>query len=601
MMISVKLSVGQFPLHGLLLAIIWQHRGGGRCGDSKGAQGLTTQSDPADLGAADKASVPATDAARTIAELAELRYRRLVDHCPDAICVHENGRIVYVNPAGVRWMAAESAAQLVGHRITDFVHADSIPAMLARISLLREEGDTSEPSETRLLRFDGTMLEVEAVSVLTAWDGRPAYQVVFRDLSAQKAAEATLRYQAALVNHVSDAIIATTPTGMVTSWNPAAEAIYRRPATQALATPVSDAVGAPLDPAEIVAAGGIVHTTHHARDGSTLAVRVSAAAMDNGYVLVSCDQTALRRAERYFQTVVSSLEEGVVVFGPDGHIETVNPAALRLFGVDGEDLPTDHEQRARAFPLYDESGRAVEMGRRPVIETLQTGQPAEAIVLGVDHPDGRRVWLSGGTRLLNPDDPHNSAVLLSVRDVTAQRERNERLARDAYHDALTGLPNRAHIENRLTQAVQPANRGSVAAVFYIDLDNLKTINDSVGHHAGDTAIQVAAQRLRAALRTDDIVGRLGGDEFVAVLTANTSRQDLDQLAARLHDALSQPVIIDDETFTLSASIGITVVKAGDPRSASQLLRDADRAMYQAKTAGHGQSRYFADDLSRRGA
>jgi diguanylate cyclase (GGDEF)-like protein/PAS domain S-box-containing protein len=562
---------------------------------------LTTQSDPADLGAADKASVPATDAARTFAELAELRYRRLVDHCPDAICVHESGLIVYVNPAGVRWMAAESAAQLVGHRITDFVHADSIPAMLARIALLREEGDTSEPSETRLLRFDGTMLEVEAVSVLTAWDGRPAYQVVFRDLSAQKAAEATLRYQAALVNHVSDAIIATTPTGMVTSWNPAAEAIYRRPATQALATPVSDAVGAPLDPAEIVAAGGIVHTTHHARDGSTLAVRVSASAMDNGYVLVSCDQTALRRAERYFQTVVSSLEEGVVVFGPDGHIETVNPAALRLFGVDGEDLPTDHEQRARAFPLYDESGRAVEMGRRPVIETLQTGQPAEAIVLGVDHPDGRRVWLSGGTRLLNPDDPHNSAVLLSVRDVTAQRERNERLARDAYHDALTGLPNRAHIENRLTQAVQPANRGSVAAVFYIDLDNLKTINDSVGHHAGDTAIQVTAQRLRAALRTDDIVGRLGGDEFVAVLTANTSRQDLDQLAARLHDALSQPVIIDDETFTLSASIGITVVKAGDPRSASQLLRDADRAMYQAKTAGHGQSRYFADDLSRRGA
>jgi diguanylate cyclase (GGDEF)-like protein len=138
-------------------------------------------------------------------------------------------------------------------------------------------------------------------------------------------------------------------------------------------------------------------------------------------------------------------------------------------------------------------------------------------------------------------------------------------------------------------------------VFYIDLDHLKTINDSLGHHAGDTAIQVAAQRIRAALRTDDIVGRLGGDEFVAVLTANTSRQDLDQLAARLHDTLSQPVIIDDETFTLSASIGITVVKAGDPRSASQLLRDADRAMYQAKTAGQGQSRYFADDLSRRGA
>ena len=557
---------------------------------------MTTQSKPADLGKADDALGPSPDAARTFAELAELRYRRLVDHSPDAICVHEDGCIVYINPAGVRWMAGESADQMLGHRITEFVHAASIPAMLARITLLREEGDASEPSEAKLLRFDGTVLDVEAVSVLTAWDGRPAYQVVFRDLSAQKAAEATLRYQAALVNHVSDAIIATTSSGMVTSWNPAAEAVYHRPATQALATPVSDAVGAPFDPAEIVAAGGVVHTTHYAADGSALAVRVSAAAMDNGYVLVSCDQTALRRAERYFQTVVRSLEEGVVVFGPDGGVESANPAALRLFGVDGEDLPADHDQRVRDFPLYDENGDVVEVGRRPITKTLRTGQPTEPIVLGVDHPDGQRVWLSGGTCLLNPDDPNNSAVLLSLRDVTAQRARDERLARDAYHDALTGLPNRAYIERHLTEALRPANRGSVAAVFYLDLDNLKTINDSMGHHAGDTAIQVAAQRLRAALRTDDIVGRHGGDEFVAVLAGNRPRQDPDQLADRVHATLSQPVIVDDKTFSLSASIGITVVRTDEARSAAQLLRDADQAMYEAKTSGQGRSCYFADDL-----
>lgn len=559
---------------------------------------MTTRSDAADLGKTDSATGPEIDSGRTFAELAELRYRRLVDHSPDAICVHENGRIVYINPAGVRWMAGESADQLLGHRITDFVDADSIPAMLARITLLRQEGDASEPSEAKLLRFDGTIMDVEAVSVLTAWDGRPAYQVVFRDLSAQKAAEATLRYQAALVNHVSDAIIATTPTGMVTSWNPAAEAVYRRPATQTLAAPVSEAVGAPLHPAQIVAAGGVVHTTHYAGDGSALAVRVSAAAMDNGYVLVSCDQTALRRAERYFQTVVSSLEEGVVVIGPDGRVESANPAALRLFGVDGEDLAADHDERIRAFPLYDEDGHVVDVGRRPAVETQRTGQPTEAIVFGVDRPDGQRVWLSGGTCLLNPDDPDNSAVLLSLRDVTAQRARDERLARDAYHDALTGLPNRAFIETHLTEALQPANQGNVAAVFYLDLDNLKTINDSLGHHAGDTAIQVAAQRLRAALRTDDIVGRLGGDEFVAVLAGSGPRQDFDQVADRMHATLSEPVVVEDKILSLSASIGIAVVRTDEPRSAAQLLRDADYAMYEAKTAGQGRSCYFADELHR---
>jgi len=212
------------------------------------------------------------------ADVVEQRYRRLVDHSPDAIAVHEGGRVVYINHAGVRWIGAQSSAELVGHVITEFVHPNSVPAMLARIASLRHEGDTSPQSEAVMLRSDGTTLEVEAVSVLTVWEGRPAYQVIFRDLSAQRAAEAAVHRQAALVNQVSDAIIATTFAGIVTNWNPAAEAIYRRPAARALALPASEAVGAPLDPAAIIVHGGIVHSTHHAADGAALDVRVSATA-----------------------------------------------------------------------------------------------------------------------------------------------------------------------------------------------------------------------------------------------------------------------------------------------------------------------------------
>ena len=144
---------------------------------------------------------PAPDGRQMQADVVEQRYRRLVDHSPDAICVHERGRVVYVNAAGVRWIGAQSGAELVGHPITEFVHPDSVPAMLARIASLRLEGDTSAPSEAVMLRFDGTTLDVEAVSVLTVWEGRPAYQVIFRDLSARKAAEAALRCQAALAAH----------------------------------------------------------------------------------------------------------------------------------------------------------------------------------------------------------------------------------------------------------------------------------------------------------------------------------------------------------------------------------------------------------------
>lgn len=146
---------------------------------------------------------PASDGRQMQADVVEQRYRRLLDHSPDAIAVHEGGRVVYINPAGVRWIGAQSSAELVGHVITEFVHPGSVPAMLARIASLRHEGDTSPPSEAVILRFDGTTLDVEAMSVLTVWEGRPAYQVIFRDLSAQKAAEAALRCQAALASHLS--------------------------------------------------------------------------------------------------------------------------------------------------------------------------------------------------------------------------------------------------------------------------------------------------------------------------------------------------------------------------------------------------------------
>jgi diguanylate cyclase (GGDEF)-like protein/PAS domain S-box-containing protein len=530
------------------------------------------------------------------ADVVEQRYRRLVDHSPDAICVHDGGRIVYVNPAAIRWMGAQSSAQLVGHFITEFVHSDSVPAMLARIASLRHEGDTSSPSEAVMLRFDGTTLDVEAVSMLTVWEGRPAYEVIFRDVSAQKAASAALRCQAALATHVSDAIIATTFTGIVTNWNPAAEAIYRRPAARALALPASEAVGAPLDPAAIIAHGGIVQGTHHAADGAALAVRVSATATDNGYLLVCTDQTALRHAEQHFQTVVNTLDYGVAVIGSDGRVESSNPAADRIFGTRPEVLKNRPANRALDFPIYDTNYHLVDADRHPLTQIRQTGTPIIDYVFGVDRFDGQRVWLSACYRLLDPDDLQQSPVLISLTDVTAQRSASERLAYEATHDSLTGLPNRAYVVTRVTEALQSGGHHLLAAVLFIDLDNLKTINDMFGHDAGDDLLRSASQRLCRAVRSDDVVARLGGDEFVALLIGQIAHPDLDALADRLHTTLSEPVVIDDVTIRIGASIGIVVVANNDPRGAAQILHDADTAMYEAKATGRGKSYYFTEQL-----
>jgi diguanylate cyclase (GGDEF)-like protein/PAS domain S-box-containing protein len=539
---------------------------------------------------------PASDGRQMQADVVEQRYRRLVDRSPDAIAVHEGGRVVYINPAGVRWIGAQSSAQLVGHAITEFVHPDSVPAMLAPIASLRHEGDTSPPWEAVMLRFDGTTLDVEAVSVLTVWDGRPAHQVIFRDLSAQKDAEAALRCQAALATHVSDAIIATTFTGIVTNWNPAAQAIYRRPAAGALALPVSEAVGAPLDPAAIIAHGGIVHSTHHAADGAPLAVRVSATAINTGYLLVCTDQTALRRAEQHFQTVVTTLDYGVSIIGSDGRIESSNPAAQRMFGAHAEILETPPGSRALDFPIYDTNGHLVGADRHPLTQIGQTGTPISDYVFGVDRFDGQRVWLSASYRLLNPDDPEHSAVLVSLTDITAQRTASERLAYEATHDSLTGLPNRAYIVTRVTEALGSGGHHALAAVLFIDLDNLKTINDLLGHDAGDDVLRRAAQRLHRAVRSDDVVARLGGDEFVALLIGQIARPDLDALAERIQATLSEPVVIEGVRLRIGASIGIVVIENNDPRGAAEILRDADTAMYAAKTTGRGKSHYFTEQL-----
>jgi diguanylate cyclase (GGDEF)-like protein/PAS domain S-box-containing protein len=520
-------------------------------------------------------------------ETPDQRYRKLLEHSPDAICVHQMGHVVYVNAAAVRWMKGSSADQIVGNLITTFVHADSIPAMLTRIAALRQPGDVSEPSEAVMMRFDGTTIDVEAVSVLSTWNDEPAYQVIFRDLTVKKAAQAALRYQAALVDHVSDAIIATTASGLVTSWNPAAENIYGRPAARVLGQPVSEAVGADLDPQKIIAAGGSVSAMHHTPRGSVLAIRVSAAAMDDGFVLLCSDQTALRRAERHFEAVVATLDEAVVVLAHTGRVISINPAVSRLLGALPEDQGdydalVGHWASNLDTVMHDGDGRPLNTADRPILRTLRTGIPYEGEVFTIDRRDGRRMWLAMNARRLNPDEGDRSAVLVSFRDITATHSTTERLAHQATHDSLTGLPNRAHL---VETARQLHSDGTLAAVFFVDLDDLKSVNDTLGHDAGDAVIQAAARRIRGTVRRDDVVCRLAGDEFVVLLVGYGCRSELHDLTQRIKRALVEPMAVAGSTVQMGASIGAVEVTRDDPRDAATLLREADRAMYAAKATG----------------
>lgn len=520
----------------------------------------------------------------------ERRYRQLIGGSPDAIWVHDGERILYANAAGVQWMAAGTAEQLVGRPITDVIHPDYLAGMLERIAALRSEGEVSALTDAVLLRVDGTTMEVEAVSMRTVWNGLPAYQVVFRDISLQKAAELSIRTRAALIASFGDPVIETTLDGIVTSWNRAAQATYGRAEAEVLGVPVAEAVGAPVDLSDLLAGAADRTATHHRADGAELFVRISVATMPDGLVLICADHTAMYRTEQRFGTVVNSLDEGIVVVDGGGHVEWMNSAASRMVAVAvGDRLQIDG-------PLVNPAGGDVAHDSCPVVRTLATGETVVGHIVGVDRDPDERLWLSISTRRLNADDPDDQSVLVSFADVTTERLAREQLTYDATHDELTGLANRAYATSRVSQALAGGSDFALRAVLFIDVDNLKDINDTLGHHAGDHLLREAARQLRQAVRVNDIVARLGGDEFVCLLHSPVESVDLHGIAERIQTALARPVDYDGVMLTAGACIGITLIEPSDERDATQVLRDADLAMYEAKSAGRNRIHYFTTAL-----
>lgn len=184
-------------------------------------------------------------------------------------------------------------------------------------------------------------------------------------------------------------------------------------------------------------------------------------------------------------------------------------------------------------------------------------------------------------------------------DVTRLREQADRLEQMAYHDALTKLPNRVLLADRLQQALAQGRRtGRLLAVCYMDLDHFKPVNDTYGHEAGDRLLVEMARRLTAALRADDTVARLGGDEFVVLLPGLQSMGECEMLVDRLLGCLASPFAIGDGVqVSLTGSIGVRVVPSagGEPEA---LLREADQALYAAKEGGRGRAHYYDPELDR---
>lgn len=287
-----------------------------------------------------------------------------------------------------------------------------------------------------------------------------------------------------------------------------------------------------------------------------------------------------RENEAYFRTLVRNASDVILILEDDDTIRYASPSARSVFGTDdlvGVPLPElmdagDQERAARELAAVRERGARA--GHDHWWVRRQEGR-VEVEVRCSDFRDERTV----------------SGLVVTLRDVTEQRRLEQELTQRAFHDSLTGLPNRTLLLERIERALLRGRReSSLTCLLYIDLDDFKLVNDTLGHRAGDQLLIAVGNRLSRALRRTDTAARLGGDEFAVLMEDARQPLDAELLAAQVIQTLGRPFDLADESVTVSASVGVATAR--DSTDAEELLGHADLALYAAKAAGKRQWRRF---------
>ncbi|KAF0163170.1 MAG: sensory box/GGDEF family protein [Rhodocyclaceae bacterium] len=303
-------------------------------------------------------------------------------------------------------------------------------------------------------------------------------------------------------------------------------------------------------------------------------------------------QDALAHAEMRYRHIFEHASEGIFQTTRDGGYLAANPALAELYGYDtADDLIADLADIERRLYVH-------ESRRREFRRLMETHGEVANFESEVYRRDGSRIWISENAHVVRDVNGEFICYEGTVQDITDRKSHQEQLERQANHDILTGLPNRNLLGDRLDQAISRAERlGYFLALVFIDLDNFKFINDSLGHAAGDELLVETANRLQRCLRTSDTVARQGGDEFVLVLSDHYRVNSIISLLERILVEIGRPVSLSGREFKVGASLGVALYPQ-DGDDAESLLKHADVAMYAAKDRGRNNFQFFTPELNR---
>ncbi|HEX5650232.1 MAG TPA: EAL domain-containing protein [Steroidobacteraceae bacterium] len=289
------------------------------------------------------------------------------------------------------------------------------------------------------------------------------------------------------------------------------------------------------------------------------------------------EQRAAGLVEARYASLIKNATDVIMIAGPDGLLRFASPAAERTLGIHPDALVGRN-----LLDLWSEGDRDRLSTFLDEVARSPRGRVVGPVEIVVETAERRGTLECVGSNLA--DDPAIAGLALNLRDVSERKVLEEQLRKLAFHDPLTLLANRSLFWNRVEHAIALAQRTQQhVAVMFLDLDNFKIVNDSLGHDAGDRLLQAAAQRLVKSTRPSDTVARLGGDEFAILLEGIRDEGDVERIAGPITESFNRPLLVDGRETETTASIGVACSRPAD--DAEQLLRNADIAMYHAKAAG----------------
>ena len=533
-------------------------------------------------------------------------YRFLLENLAGAVVEVDTG-------LNVAW-ASDSLEDMLGKPKRDFIGRSvvelALPEDRAGIGVVHRAGKTGDTIVTRarLNRTDKEVwVEIVSEPMLTpeGLSGVALLRDVTDEVHAAASRDNAQQSLSTLVEHSSDVVVRLDAAGHLVWASPSFEAEFGTPPEKAVGALVTDLV-APSDRFRVDALlkgsdAGFSDRPSEFRvqgpDGEPrwLQAKISRPISQGGdrferLLLLRnvTDEVATREqveaSERRFRRVMHNSATGMAILAADGTVLEMNEALANMLDVPAGTTYQLTSQLLDASAESDEFAQGLREVARGEREQVQG-------FVNLTGTDNRPRRLHVSLAIVEHSDPAHRTFVAQVIDMTAEREAQQAAEYEATHDALTGLTNRRVLMERLQQGLDDH---AGCALLYCDVDNMKLINDGLGHHAGDMALQTLASRMKDVARHDDLVTRVGGDEFVMMFSGGTDAAGWAAIADRMVEEASRPMTIEGEEFSLTVSAGLAMSEPDD--SIVKLMQRADAALYEAKRKGRNRWVAFTDHL-----